>query len=410
MDYHPHKVNETIFRGFLNENKELLTLNTLQNLFNETIENFSEKWILILDDQFNSDDFPVRATPSLYGHKYCILMDYVTKSIYKIGIPNPKDITSIEKRQKTIIIYKKQSLYSKDIDTVFQKYIKNNKSSYIVSDLKFILIHTFSVLFEQEKGRYYETMKRYYQPVKSQSDAKESKETIFEVDDVFLSYNIDEESMERDKESLFKKLKGLFKIQSVNRKDILFKNYSNQKLNLLINLSLDVLDLIKAINEYVRGDALIYLDWGTFETPRFQNFNSTLLKDFRDTTITKDNLKLVRERISDKIKEINEDASQFRELSDNQNKFSYFILRRKKQAGNGFKSFEFRSKEFLAKLKAKTKVIFSVTISQVRKFGNKCVQKCINLGRKTWFQILIGYIVLSALSGLFQAWFNKIIK
>lgn len=252
MDYTAHKVNDTIFKGFLNGDQKSLTLKTLQNLFNETIENFSEKWILILDDQYNCDDFSVPATHRRYGHKYFILLDYGTKFYYKIGVPNPKDITSIENRRKSIVIYKRQSLLPKDIDTVFHKYLKNNRRNYIVSDLKYILIHTFSLLFEQEKTG-------YFRAINAQSDSKKSKENFSEVDDVFLSYNIDEESIERDKESVLKKLKGLFKIQEANKKDVLFKKYSNQDLIILINLSLDIFDLMKSINEYIRGDALIYL-------------------------------------------------------------------------------------------------------------------------------------------------------
>ena len=403
MDYHAYKVNETIFKGFLNGNKETLTLSTLQNFFNEMIENISETWILIHDDQYHRDDFSVLSGQRLYGHKYCILMDYGTKSCYKIGIPNPKNITSIENRQKSIIIYKKRSLLLKDIDTVFQKYLKNNKSSYIVSDLKYILIHTFSLLFQQEKASYFRT-------IKTQLDSKESKEAFFEVDDIFLSYNIDEKSIESDKESVFKKLNVLFKIQNVNRKDILLKGYSNQELILFINLSLDIFDLMEAINEYVRGDALVYLDWGTWESPCFRHFNSTLLKDFRDTTITNDTLKLVREIILVNIDEINELSSQFKELSNNQNKFSYSILRRKKYSGNGFKSFEFRSKEFIYKLQLKIKDFFA----KINSVSKKNVQKTVRKGKKilsiTWVQILLGYITLSIISGFFQAWFNSKFK
>ena len=155
MNYNAHKVNNTIFKGFLNRDKESLTLKTLQNLFSETIENFSEKWILILDDQYNCNDFSVPATHRLYGHKYFILLDYKTKSGYKIGIPNPKDIDSLENRQKSIIIYKGRSFSSKEVGVVLQKYLKNNKGSYIVSDRKYILIDTFSLLFEHEKENYF---------------------------------------------------------------------------------------------------------------------------------------------------------------------------------------------------------------------------------------------------------------
>ena len=241
-------------------------------------------------------------------------------------------------------------------------------------------------------------------------DSKESKEAFFEVDDIFLSYNIDEKSIESDKESVFKKLNVLFKIQNVNRKDILLKGYSNQELILFINLSLDIFDLMEAINEYVRGDALVYLDWGTWESPCFRHFNSTLLKDFRDTTITNDTLKLVREKISGKMEEINDKASQFKEFSNNQNYKPYSILRRKKNSRNGFKSFKFRSKEFLVKLQLKTKVIFSKTFSQIGKFVKKLYQKFINLVRKPWIHIPLAYVILSIISGFFQAWFNSKFK
>ena len=398
MDFHAHKVNETFFKAFLNGNKEILTLNTLQNFFNETIEDFSEKWILILDDKNDSDDFSTLSTSGLYGHKYCILMDYKTNSYFKIGIPNPKDITSIEDRQKSIIIYNGRPISIKEIDAVFQEYLKNNKSSYIVSDLKYILVSTFSLLFQQEKEKYSQTMH-------SRQDLKECKKNFFEVDfdvdDVFVSYNIDENSIESDKESIFKKLKVLVKIQNVYRKDILLKDHSNQKLIHLINLSLDIFDLMRAINEYIRGDASVYLQWKR-SSFRFNQFNSTLLEDFRGDNITEGTLKLVRERISEKIEEINENASQFKELSNNQNTVSYSILRWKKQSDNGFKSFEFRSKEFLYKSQLKIKGISSKTFSLLKKFGKKRVQQCKNLGSKTWVQILIGYVVLSALSGFFK--------
>ena len=169
---------------------------------------------------------------------------------------------------------------------------------------------------------------------------------------------------------------------------------------------------MRAINEYIRGDASLYLEWKITGFPlRFDEFNSTLIKDFRDKKMTEDTLKLVRKRTSVKIEEIDEMGSQlFKELSNNQNNISYSILRRKKHSGNGFKSFEFRSKELLVKLQLKTKYIFSETISQIRKFGKKGVQKCINFARKTWFQILIGYLVFSIISGFFQALFNIILS
>lgn len=399
MAYHAHKVNETIFTGFLNGDKESLTLNTLQNFFNETIENFSEKWILILDDQYDSQEFSTLVGERLYGHKYCILMDYKTKISYSIGIPNPKDTNSIENRQKSIIIYEPCPFCFKEMYSVFQEYLKNDKGSYIGSDIKYILIRTFSLAFKTKKGDYFST-------TKTQSGSTENIEVFLNVDDVFVSYNIDEESIENDKLLVFKKFKRLLKIQEVNRKDILLKNYPIQKLISLIDLSLDIFDLMKGINEYIRGDALLYLDWGTWETPCFQQFNSTLLKDFRDETITEDTLKLVRKRISQKIEEIDELGSQFKELANNQNKFSYSILRRKKQSGNGFKNFEFLSKEFLYKLQLKTKDIFSKTISQTGQFGKKCVQKCVYLVKKPWFHIPLAYVILSILSALFQALFN----
>ena len=388
MDYTAHKVNKLIFEGFLNGDRESLTLNTLQNFFNETIENFSEKWILILDDQYNCDDFSVPATHRRSGHKYCVLMDYKTKSLYKIGIPNPKDITSLESRRKSIIIYQRRSFLYNEIGIVFQKYLKNNEGSYIVSDLKYILIHTFSSLFEQEKSD-------YFRSIKTQSNSKKFKESFFEVDDVFLSYNIDEESIERDKESVFRKLKGLFEIQSVNRKDILLKDYSNQELILLTDLSSRIFDLMRAINEYIRGDASVYLTWDNVGGPfRFQNFNSTLLKVFKDTTITEDTLKLVKERISGKIEEIKGNSS----------------LRRKIDSGSGFKSYEFRLKEFLVKLQVTTKAVFSLTVSQIGKFVKKHCRNFIVLIKKPWFHIPLAYVILSILSAFFEAWFNGNIK
>ena len=95
MDYNAHEVSATIFKGFLNGDKALLTLKTLQNLFNETIENFSESWILILDDQYDCHDFSGPATHRAYGYKYFILMDYKTEVFYKIGIPNPTKVWTI---------------------------------------------------------------------------------------------------------------------------------------------------------------------------------------------------------------------------------------------------------------------------------------------------------------------------
>ena len=388
MNYNAHKVSGTIFKGFLNGDKELLTLKTLQNLFNETIENFSEKWILILDDQYDCNDFSVPATHRAYGHKYFILMDFKTNSFYKIGIPNPKDIAAIENRQKFIIVYKSRSISVEEIDTVFQKYLTNNKGTYIISDLTHILIHTFSLLFQEKK-------ENYYQAMQTRPDSKESKknffEVDFEVDDVFVSYNVDENSIVSDKESVFKKFKELFKIHNVSRKDILLKGYSNQQLILLINLSLGIFDLMRAINEYIRGDASLCLEWKNIGYPlQFDEFNSVLLENFKNEAIAEDPLKLVRGRISEKIKEINEESS----------------LGRKIDSGSGFKSYEFRLKEFLFKLQLKIKDFLTKTIPQIGKFVKKGGQKCINLVRKPWFHIPLAYVILSILSAFFQAWFN----
>ena len=354
MDYTAHKVNKLIFEGFLNGDRESLTLNTLQNFFNETIENFSEKWILILNDQYDCYDFSLPATHRFYGHKYFILLDYVTKSCYKIGIPNPKDRTSIESRQKSIIIYNSISFSSKETNIVFQKYLKNNKNSYIVSDLKYILIFTFSLLFEDEKEKYSQIIMR------TRPDLKESKLTFSEVDNTFVLYNVDEENLRDYKERIFKRLKSLFKIQNANRKDILLKDYSNQELMLLIDLSLGIFDLIRSINEYIRGDTSLYLEWKNIGYPlRFDEFNSGLLEDFKDKAIAEAPLKLIRERISEKIKEINEDSS----------------LRRKIDSDSGFKNYEFRLKEFLAKLQVKTKVIFFCNYLSNRKVCQKTLSK-----------------------------------
>ena len=130
---------------------------------------------------------------------------------------------------------------------------------------------------------------------------------------------------------------------------------------------------------------------------RFDEFNSVLLKDFKDKTITEALFKLVGERISEKIKEVNEDSS----------------LRTKIDSGSGFKSYEFRLKEFLAKLKIKTKkikAIFSLTISRIGEFVKKHCRNFIVLIKKPWFHVPLAYVILSILSAFFEALFNGNIK
>ena len=67
--------------------------------------------------------------------------------------------------------------------------------------------------------------------MKTQLDSVESKEALFQGDDVFVSYNIDDESIENDKVLILKKLRNLLKMQTVNRKDLLLKKLFNSRVS-----------------------------------------------------------------------------------------------------------------------------------------------------------------------------------
>ena len=153
------------------------------------------------------------------------------------------------------------------------------------------------------------------------------------------------------------------------------------------------MDLVRAINEYVRADAYLYLEWG--DRVLYNRFNSQMLSQYREEEPDEKNIKNVKQIISNELTDFSGD------WYDNESLIS-----------SSKNSFCFRSRQLMDKIHRLLRGLASFIYNNILKlcFGklHKCYHRIRSYIRNhEWIRILIGYVVLSILTGLCQAIFQK---
>ena len=153
------------------------------------------------------------------------------------------------------------------------------------------------------------------------------------------------------------------------------------------------MDLVRAINEYMRADASLYLEWK--DPIRYNRFDSQMLSQYREEKPDKENIKNVNQIISDELKDFSGDWYD-----------SEFLMLSSKN------SFYFRSRQLIDKIHRLLRGFASFIYNNILKlcFGKlrRCYHRILSYIRQnTWIQIVIGYTLLSIFSGFCQAIFQK---
>ena len=153
------------------------------------------------------------------------------------------------------------------------------------------------------------------------------------------------------------------------------------------------MDLIRTINEYMRADASLYLQWR--DPVRYDRFNSQMLSQYREKEVEKENIKNVEQIISDERMDFSAD------WYDNES----LILSSKN-------SFYFRSRQRIDKIRRALRRFVPFVYNNILKLCLEKLRKCYHgirsyIIRNTWIQIVIGYTLLSIFSGFCQAIFQK---
>ena len=87
-----------------------------------------------------------------------------------------------------------------------------------------------------------------------------------------------------------KKLRTLKDITDINIKEVFFKPYTDKDIIALISMEIRTIDLVKTINEYVRADASLYLQWR--DHVFYDRFDSQMLSKYREEKPEKENIKM----------------------------------------------------------------------------------------------------------------------
>ena len=112
----------------------------------------------------------------------------------------------------------------------------------------------------------------------------------------FLSHtNVDPKQFQEYKNVVAEKLHILKGITDINIKEVFFKPYTNENIIALIDMEIKTMDLVRAINEYVRADASLYLKWNN--DVRYDRFDSQMLSQYRQEEPNKENIEDVKQII-----------------------------------------------------------------------------------------------------------------
>ena len=185
-------------------------------------------------------------------------------------------------------------------------------------------------------------------------------------------------------------------IMDINIKEVFFKSYKNKDIISLINVEIRTMDLVRSINEYMRADASLYLEWG--DPIRYNRFDSQILSQYREEEADKNNIKNVRQIISNEFKDFPAD------WYDNES----LILSSKN-------SFYFRSRQLIDKIYNSLRGFVSSIYNNILKILKlsfqklyRCCKKIFSyIGKNTWIQIALSYTFLAIVTGAFQVLFSS---
>ncbi len=400
MERKAYSVDKSLFYLLLEEDFDKLNTDELQRLFDNSSYGISDKWVLISDKtergyQKESENQRIEHffyATGLYGYKYFSLIDYGNNSTYKIGVPDVSRSDDVRDRQKSVTIDERN--VSSESVTEIKKYVFNRLASgtqidnYLVNNIKQILIKSFTDFFHDEFGKIQNRVEQNMSP----TDHKNP---------FFVTYNVDPKQFQEHKNVVAEKLYILKDIVDMNIKETFFKPYTNTKIIALINMQTRTMDLIRTINEYIRANASLYLEWKS-DTPydelRYDTFDSQILSEYKTQKIDQENIKNVKELI----------LNEFRNFSDNWYDNESFVLSSKKK-------FHFRIRQRTDKICNSLGDFILLIYNNTLKLGFKKLHERYNkissyIRRNTWIQIAIGYTLLSIFSGFCQAIFQKYIK
>ncbi|MCY3721827.1 MAG: hypothetical protein OXG97_06365 [Candidatus Poribacteria bacterium] len=388
-----YSVDEKLFGLLREENFDKLNTGELQKLFDNSPHEISDKWVFISDKtereyQKEFENYQIGfffRYQGLYGYRYFSLVDYENNSTYKIGIPDVSSSDDGVDRQKCVTI----ELESDDIIDV-KKYVFNKLASgtqitnYLINNKKQVLIKSFTDFFHDEFGKIQNQAKRNHSPTEDK-------------DPFFVTYNVDPEQFQDHKNVVAEKLHILKDIMDINIKEVFFKPYADKDLIALINMETKTMDLVRAINEYIRGDASLYLEWG--DPVRYNRFDSQMLSQYREEEVNTDNIKNVEQLIASEIRGFSGD------WYDNES----LVLSSKS-------CFYFRSRQLIDKicnlLRDFVSFIYN-NILKILKLGFQKLYRCCKkifsyIPKNTWIQIALSYTFLAIVTGAFQALFSSL--
>ena len=377
MERNAYPVDEKLFYLLVEEKFDELNTDELQRLFHNSSHEISDQWF------FTSERIEgFFLSRSQYGYKYFKLIDYGNNSAYVVGIPDVSRSDDIIERQKCVIIDGvKQSDMISIKRSVFNRLASGTQiDNYLISNIRQILINSFTDFFHDE-------FQKIQDRVKENNSPTEHKNPFF------VTYNVGLKQFQEHKNVVAGKLHTLKDIMDINIKEVFFKPYTNEDIIALINMEIRTMDLVKAINEYVRADACLYLEWG--DRILYNRFNSQMLSQYREEEVDKDSIRNAEQLVSSELIRFSGD------WYDNES----LILSSKN-------SFYFRSRQLIDKIHRLLGGFVSFIHKNILKLSfqklHRCCKKILSYIRQnTWIQIVIGYTLLSIFSGFCQAIFQK---
>ena len=392
MERTVYPVDKELFNLLLEEDFEKLNIDELQRLFDNSSYEISDKWVLVSDKtereyQEEAENYNIKFFfhfQGLYGYKYFSLIDYGENSTYKIGIPDVSGSNDVMDRQKCVTIdsgHKESDHIIRIKKYAFERLASETRiNNYLINNKKQILIKSFTDFFHDEFG-------------KIQNQVEQSSSPVEDKYPFFVTYNVDLKQLQDYKDAVAEKIHILEEIMDINIKEVFFKPYTNKNIISLIGIELKTMDLVRAINEYIRTDASLYLEWG--DRVLYNQFYSQMLSQYKQEEANEENIKDVRQIISDKLIDFSEDWYD-----------SEFLISSSK------KKFRFRSRQRIDKIYNSLRGFVSSIFNNILKLSfqklYKYWRKIISYVRKnTWVQIVIGYTLLSIFSGFCQAIFQK---
>ena len=390
MERKAYPVDEKLFDLLVEEKFDQLNTDELQGLFDDSSHKISDEWVFISDKaereyQKKFENHQIEFFfhhQGLYGYKYFSLIDYRDNSICKIGIPDVSNSGDDIDRQKCVII----GLLRKEPNDIIdlKRYIFDRLASgtqinnYLISNIRQILIKSFAVFFHYEFERIQDRVKQYNSPTEHKNP-------------FFVTHNVDLKQFQDHKNVVAEKLHILKDIVDMNIKEAFFKPYTNTNIIALINMEIRTMDLVKAINEYVRADACLYLEWG--DRILYNRFNSQILSQYREREADKDNIKKAEQLISSELRGFSED------WYDNES----LVLSSKS-------SFYFRSRQLIDKICNSLRDFVSFIYNNTLKLCWEKLRRCWNRIRSyirehEWTHIALSYTFLAIVTGAFQALF-----